>query len=449
MDLEIKKDGTPKYKDVFQRASDFTHAREAKATGMFPYFREIQGVHGNKVICKGKELIMIGSNNYLGLAHDPRVIEASQAATKKYGAGCTGSRFLNGNMSIHEQLERELAVFLKRDAVMLHSTGFFVNLGTLSTLCDAGDYIICDRENHASIIDGCQFSRAKTVPFAHNCIKTLRRRLSHLPEEGGKLIVVDGVYSMSGDIANLPSIVQAAREFGARVYVDEAHALGVLGPNGEGTVAHFGLNKEVDLVMGTFSKSLGSMGGFIAGPEYVIDFLKHTTRCMMFTASLAPAVVGGVLKALELMQAEPERREQLWKNVKKMHEGFRSLGFKIGSTQSPVIPILVGSEVNAFRFSQALFDAGIFTTPAVYPAVKFGQAIVRTSYMATHTDSELNYVLETFRRIAKELGIFEDVAYTGGANSMRSTRYGGYDFKMFNAAGSVEVRTDTGAAVQI
>ncbi len=432
-----------KPQDIFTKAREFTSAAEARATGMFPYFREIEGVEGNKVICEGKPLTMIGSNNYLGLAHDPRVIEASIAATKKFGSGCTGSRFLNGNMSIHEELEEKLAKMLNREAVMLHSTGFFANLGTLATLCDAGDYIICDRENHASIIDGCSFSRAKTVPFAHNCMKTLRRRLSHLPEEGGKLIVVDGVYSMSGDVANLPGIVEIAKEFGARVYVDEAHSLGVFGPNGEGTVEHFGLNNEIDLVMGTFSKSLGSMGGFVAGPDYVIDFLKHTTRCMMFTASLAPAVVGGVLKALELMQSEPERRTQLWKNVKKMHEGFRSLGFEIGSTESPVVPILVGSEVKAFQFTQALLEAGIFTTPAVYPAVKFGQAIVRTSYMATHTESELDYVLDTFKRIAKQLGIFQDVAYTGGENP-KVKRYGGYDFKMFNAQGPVEVRTGAG-----
>ncbi|MCB0403813.1 MAG: aminotransferase class I/II-fold pyridoxal phosphate-dependent enzyme [Bdellovibrionales bacterium] len=426
-------------RDIFTKCREFQYAQQAKASGCYPYFRPIEGLQGNKVVYDGRPMIMIGSNNYLGLAHDPRVIEASQQAISQFGVGCTGSRFLNGNSVIHEKLEDELAALLQKEAVLLHSTGFFANLGTLNTLCTEGDWILCDRENHASIIEGCQSSSAKTLPFAHNCIKTLRRRLQRVPEGDAKMIIMDGVYSMSGDIARLPEIVGVAKEMGAQTYVDEAHALGVLGPRGEGTVAHFGLQKDVDLIMGTFSKSLGSMGGFIAGPKDVIDFLRHTTRCMIFTASLAPAIVGAVRKSLELMLNEPERREQLWKNTRKMHAGFKSLGFNIGTTQTPVVPILIGSETKAFLFAHKLLEAGIFVTPAVYPAVKFGQAIVRTSYTATHTEDELDYVLETFARLGKELGIFEDAAYIGTTNS-RGKPYSGYDFSLYQQESAKTVR---------
>lgn len=245
-------------------------------------------------------------------------------------------------------------------------------------------------------MDGCKMSRAKTVRYAHNSGEALKRRLDHLPPEAGKLVIVDGVFSMSGDIVNLAEVTRVAREHGARLYVDEAHALGVLGHAGEGTAHHFGLNDQVDILMGTFSKSLGSMGGFIAGPKYVIDYLKHKARCFIFTASLAPAVAGGVLRALQILRQEPERIGRLWKNTRKMHAGFKSIGLNIGTTQTPIVPILIGSEMKAFLFSQKLFEAGIFTTPAVYPAVRYGEAIVRTSYMATHSDEELDYVLETF-----------------------------------------------------
>ena len=278
---------------------------------------------------------MIGSNNYLGLAQDERVIEAACEATRKYGSGCTGSRLFNGTLKLHTQLEEALAEFLQREAVLLFSTGFFANQGALSSLTEEGDVILCDRENHASIIDGCQFSPAKLVPYRHNSAVSLRNRIKRQPEEAGKLIVMDGVFSMSGDIADLPPQLEIAKEFGARVYVDEAHSLGVLGPQGRGTVHEFGVNEDVDIVMGTFSKSLGSMGGFIAGDGQMIEYLKHRARCFIFTASLAPAVAGGVLKALEIMQQEPQRIEQLWRNTRKMHEGFKHLGFQIGSTETP------------------------------------------------------------------------------------------------------------------
>lgn len=426
------------HKDIFQKCATFEEANRVRALGVYPYFRSIEETRGNEVVCHGKNLVMIGSNNYLGLAQDPRVIEAACEAARKYGSGCTGSRFLNGNIKLHEELEAELADFLQKEAVLLFSTGFFVNQGALATLLEDGDAILCDRENHASILDGCKQSAAKTIPFAHNSAEALRRRLERLPETAGKILIVDGVFSMSGDIVDLPAMTKVAKEYGCRVYVDEAHALGVLGPKGEGTVHHFGMNPDVDLVMGTFSKSLGSMGGFIAGPEYVIDYLRHKARCFMFTASLAPAVAGGVLKALQVLRKEPELMDSLWTNTRKMHEGFKSLGFRIGTTQTPIVPILIGSEIKAFQFAQKLFEEGIFATPAVFPAVRYGEAIIRTSYMATHTDSELNYVLETFARLGKELGVFEEAAYTG------STKKNGYDFSSPATQTAEALRTDSG-----
>lgn len=426
--------------DIFMKCHELTEPTKLKAQGLYPYFRTIEAAYGNQVVCGGRRMIMIGSNNYLGLAQDERVIDAAELAARKYGSGCTGSRILNGNLCLHEQLEDELASFLQREAVLLFSTGFFANIGALQALLAEGDFILCDRENHASIIDGCRMSKAKTVPFAHNSAEALRRHLKHLPPDSGKLLVMDGVFSMSGDIVDLPALAEVAREYGVRLYIDEAHALGVLGKNGEGTAHHFGMNNDVDLVMGTFSKSLGSMGGFVAGPKYVIEYLKHKARCFIFTASLAPAVAGGVLKALQILREEPQRIDQLWKNVRKMHNGFRSIGLNVRAS-TPIVPILIGSEAKAFLFSQKLYDAGIFTTPAIYPAVRYGQAIVRTSYMSTHTDEELNYVLKTCERVARELAIFEDVAYTGGE---RRGLVSGYDFGVLGQEVSQAVRGGSG-----
>jgi len=423
-------------RDLYQKCREYRDSDDARAQGFYPYFRCIDETHGNYVICEGERKIMIGSNNYLGLAQDERVIEAACDATRKFGAGCTGSRLLNGTIKLHTQLEEALAEFLQRDAVLLFSTGFFANQGALAALTEEGDVILCDRENHASIIDGCQFAPAKLVPYRHNSAVSLRNRLKRQPEEAGKLVVMDGVFSMSGDIADLPPQLEAAKEFGARTYVDEAHSLGVLGPKGRGTVHHFGLNDEVDIVMGTFSKSLGSMGGFIAGDAQMIEYLKHRARCFIFTASLAPAVAGGVLKALEIMQQEPERIEQLWRNTHKMHEGFKRIGFKIGSTQTPIVPILIGSEAKAFIFTQRLYEEGVFATPAIYPAVRYGEAIVRTSYMATHTDEDLDRVLEIFEKLARELGTFDDPAYS----QMGRRKANVFDFRLPDSEGEETVR---------
>jgi len=431
-------------RDLFQKCREYRDSADARAQGFYPYFRCIDETQGNHVICEGQPKIMIGSNNYLGLAQDERVVEAACEATRKYGAGCTGSRLLNGTIKPHVQLEEALADFLQRERVLLFSTGFFANQGALASLTEDGDVILCDRENHASIIDGCQFAPAKLVPYRHNSAISLRNRLKRQSEEAGKLVVMDGVFSMSGDIADLPPQLEAAREFGARVYVDEAHSLGVLGPQGRGTVHHFGLNDEVDIVMGTFSKSLGSMGGFIAGDAQMIEFLQHRARCFIFTASLAPAVVGGVLKALELMQAEPERIEQLWRNTRKMHEGFKRIGFKIGTSQTPIVPILIGSEAKAFQFTQRLYEEGVFATPAIYPAVRYGEAIVRTSYMATHTDEDLDRVLEIFEKLARELGTFDDPVYA--QNSRRKANV--FDFRLHDSEGEDTVREASGTAAR-
>jgi len=430
-------------RDLYQKCREYRDSSDARAQGFYPYLRCIEEPHGNYVICEGKPKIMIGSNNYLGLAQDPRVIEAACDATRRYGAGCTGSRLLNGTIKLHVQLEEALADFLQRDSVVLFSTGFFANQGALASLTEEGDAILCDRENHASIIDGCQFAAAKLVPYRHNSPASLRNRLKRLPAEAGRLVVMDGVFSMSGDIADLPPLLKVAKENQARIYVDEAHSLGVLGPQGRGSVHHFGVNDEVDIVMGTFSKSLGSMGGFIAGDAQMIEFLKHRARCFIFTAALAPAVAGGVLKALEIMREEPERIELLWRNTRKMHEGFKRIGFKIGTTQTPIVPILIGSEAKSFIFTQRLFEEGIFATPAIYPAVRYGEAIVRTSFMATHTDSDLDRVLEIFEKLARELGTFDDPAYLNPGR-----RKNVFDFRLSDAEVVENVRAGGGEPAQ-
>jgi len=431
-------------RDLYQKCREYRDSADARAQGFYPYFRCIDETHGNYVVCEGERKIMIGSNNYLGLAQDERVIEAACDATRKYGAGCTGSRLLNGTIKLHTQLEEALGEFLQREAVLLFSTGFFANQGALASLTEEGDVILCDRENHASIIDGCNFAPAKLVPYRHNSAVSLRNRLKRQSPESGKLVVMDGVFSMSGDIADLPPQLEAAKEFGARVYVDEAHSLGVIGPKGRGTVHHFGLNDDVDIIMGTFSKSLGSMGGFIAGDAQMIEYLKHRARCFIFTASLAPAVAGGVLKALEIMQQEPERVELLWRNTRKMHEGFKNIGFKIGTTETPIVPILIGSEARAFQFTQRLYEEGIFATPAIYPAVRYGEAIVRTSYMATHTEEDLDQVLEIFAKLARELGTFEDPAYAEQGKRKANV----FDFRLQDPEGEETLREAAGVAAR-
>jgi 8-amino-7-oxononanoate synthase len=404
--------------DLFAKCAAYDEPERAQALGIYPFFRPIEEMDGAEVLCEGKRVLMAGSNNYLGLANDPRVVEASVEASRKYGLGCTGSRFLSGNLVIHEQLEEALADYIGKDSALLFSTGYFANQGALTCLFEDGDYILCDKENHASIIDGCRMSPAKIIPFSHNSPESLRRRLSRLPQDAGKMVVIDGVFSMSGDIARLPELMAVAEEFGAKFYVDEAHALGVMGPDGKGSAHALGVADRADLMMGTFSKSFGCMGGFLAGDKDVIKYIRHKARCFIFTASPTPAVAGGVLKALEIMQAEPWRMEKLWENTYRMHAGFRERGFHIGTTETPIVPILIGDEQKAFFFAQRLFDSGIFATPAIYPAVRRGQAIIRTSYMATHTPQQLDKVLDAFTSIARELNIFEDDAHQRAAGEI-------------------------------
>ncbi len=392
--------------DIFDKCHHFTRAREAVKEGWYPYFRPIQSGPGTRVKVDGREMIMIGSNNYMGLTGHPKVVEASVAATKKYGTGCTGSRFLNGTLDIHLELEERLARFVGKEAALCFSTGFQANLGAISALVGKDDIVFVDRENHASIVDGYRLSFGKVVKYRHNDFADLERVLQlHADEDVGKMIVTDGVFSMEGTIAHIPQIVELARKYGARVYVDDAHALGVLGKRGGGSIEYWNMPDDIDLVMGTFSKSLASLGGFVAGDAVVIDYIKHHARSLIFSASMPPGAVAAVIAALEIIESEPERIERLWKNTQKMKEGFDSLGFNTGESNTPIIPIVVGEDDDCFTFWKALFDNGIFVNPAIPPAVPPHQAILRTSYMATHSDDELEYVLEMFKKIGKQLGV--------------------------------------------
>jgi 8-amino-7-oxononanoate synthase len=376
------------------------------ALGVYPYFRVITSAPGTIVTVDGQELIMIGSNNYLGLTDHPKVIEAGAEACRRYGSGCTGSRFLNGTLDLHVELEERLAAFMKRPATLVFSTGFQTNLGTISCIVGRTDTVFADRSNHASLFDGCRLSYGRTVKFQHNDMADLARVLeSNNSNGGGKLIAVDGIFSMEGDIIDLPELVRLAKEHGARILVDDAHSIGVFGAGGRGTAEHYGLIDDVDMTMGTFSKSFASLGGFIAAEEEVIHYIKHFSRELIFSASMPPAAVASCLAALDIIESEPERRERLWEITHRMHREFRALGFDIGETQSPIIPIVIGEDLDAFRFWRELTDRGIFANPAISPAVPKGRALMRTSYTATHTDEQLDYVLETFEKVGKKLGV--------------------------------------------
>lgn len=397
-----KKYFTDKYKDVFAKAYQFTRAKTAKAFGYYPYYLDIRDSEGSSVVIGDKKVIMLGSNNYLGLTHHPEVIEAGVQALKKYGSGLTGSRLLNGNFYLHEQLEEKLAKFVGKEKALVFANGFSVNQGVISTITDETDVIFSDAMNHASIVDGARFSKARVRVFAHNNMDELATQLNSVSKESGRLIVSDGIFSMEGDIARLPRMVSLARQYGARIMVDDAHSLGVLGPNGEGTAAHFNLTDKVDLIMGTFSKSLAGIGGFIAGEEPVIDYLKHNTRTMIFTAGLPPSNTASVLKALEIIIREPERRQQLWENANYMKKELKLLGFDIGNSSTPVIPIIIGSDMKTFAVWRELLDAGVYTNPVISPAVPVGRSLLRTSYMATHSREQLDFCLLKFAEIGKK-----------------------------------------------
>lgn len=387
--------------DLFQKCYDFTRAMELQEEGWYPYFKPIESGPGAEVWIDGRQLIMIGSNNYLGLTQDKRIKEAAIRAVEKYGSGCTGSRFLNGTLPLHVELEEKLAKYMNKEGALVFSTGFQTNLGTLSTVVGKDDIIFADRNNHASIVDGCRLSFGRVVKFKHNDMRDLERLLK-ASKERGKLIVADGVFSMEGNLINLPDLTELAQTYDARIMVDEAHSIGVFGENGRGTVEHFGLEDRVDIVMGTFSKSFASLGGFIASNARVIDYVQHHSRALIFSASMPPAAVASVIAALEIIENEPERREQLWKNVKKMKSAFDELGFNTCSSASPIIPIVIGEMMDTFVFWKKLFDSGVYANPAIPPAVPQGKSLIRTSYMATHTEEELNKVLDVFEKLGRE-----------------------------------------------
>jgi 8-amino-7-oxononanoate synthase len=397
-----KKYFTDKYQDVFAKAYKFTRAKTAKAFGYYPYYLNIRETEGTDVLIGDKKAVMLGSNNYLGLTHHPEVIEAGVQALKKYSAGLTGSRLLNGNIYLHEQLEENLAKFVGKEKALVFSTGFGVNLGVISTITNDKDVIFSDEMNHASIVDGARFSKASIQVFGHNNMSQLENKLITAPNEYGRLIVSDGIFSMEGDIVKLPELVALANKYGARIMIDDAHSLGVLGPKGEGTAAHFNLTDKVELNMGTFSKSLAGIGGFIAGEEPVIDYLKHNTRTIIFTAGLPPSNTAAVLKALEIIIREPERRARLWDNANYMKKELSLLGFDIGNSSTPVIPVIIGNEMKTFAVWRDLLDAGVYTNPVISPAVPPERSLLRTSYMATHTREQLDFCLTQFAKIGNK-----------------------------------------------
>ncbi len=396
------------YPDLFEKCVNFTAADDVKAMGIYPYFHPMQSAPGDEVLVDGHKCIMVGSNNYLGLVNHPKVKEAAAEAARKYGSGCTGSRFLNGTLDLHLELERRLAKFMKREAALVFSTGFQTNLGVISSLVSKNDAIIIDRQVHACIVDGARLSYGKTYKFAHNDMADFERVITNvrnLTSRGGILVVVDGVFSMEGDIIKLKELVEIAERFDARVLVDDAHSVGVLGKTGAGTAEHFDIVDRVALTMGTFSKSFASLGGFVVGDKKVINFVQHHARALIFSASIPPSNAAAVLAALDILEAEPERRENLWKNARRMKKEFQSLGFNVGHTETPIVPIVVGEDLDAFAFWKDLFDNGVFTNPVISPAVPPGQAMIRTSYTATHTDALLDQVVEIVAKVGRKRGL--------------------------------------------
>jgi 8-amino-7-oxononanoate synthase len=392
--------------DLFDKCRRYTRAKELMASGEYPYFRPLSANEATRARINGREVIMVGSNNYLGLTHDPRVVEAAHQALVRFGTSCTGSRFLNGTLELHEQLETRIARFLHTEAALVFSTGFQANLGAISALVGKSDVIYCDRENHASIIDGCRLSFGEFKKFKHDDMADLRRMLEQTPASSGKLIIVDGVFSMNGSITNLPAVLELAAEFDARVMVDDAHGLGPLGRTGRGTLEHFGLlddpDREVDLITGTFSKSLASLGGFVAGREEVIHYIKHHARPMIFSASCTPASTAAALAALTILEQEPWRVTRLHEICGRVRKSLQSMGYDTMGSETPIIPVFVGDDLETFRFWRRLDQHGIFANPVVPPATPPGKGLIRTSYMATHEDRDVDAVLEVFALLAAE-----------------------------------------------
>ncbi len=390
---------------LLDKARNFKTANQLRQAGLYPYFRTISSAQDTEVTIEGKRVLMLGSNSYLGLTSHPKIKAAAQAAVEKYGTGCAGSRFLNGTLDIHLELEQALAKLVNKEAVLLYSTGFQVNLGVISALVGKGEYVFGDKSNHASIVEGCLLSQGKFLRFAHKDMAALESRIQKVEPEAGKLIVVDGVFSMEGDVIQLPELCRIAREHGAAVMVDDAHAIGVLGKNGAGTASHFGLTDQVHLIMGTFSKSLASLGGFIGSDAETIDYLKHHSRPLIFSASMSPANAAAVLAALQIMQQEPERIAQLWRNTHRMKQGLSDLGFNLGDSETPILPVYCRDLTLAFKMCKRLHEEGLFVNPVVSPAVAPGNELIRISLMATHTDKQVDFALDKLGKVGKELGL--------------------------------------------
>ena len=390
--------------DIFEKCRNYTQAKDAMAAGFYPYFIPLDENEGTEVEFEGKKLIMCGSNNYLGLTTHPKVKQAALDAINRYGTSCTGSRFLNGTLAMHEQLEHELAEFVGKEEALIFSTGMQVNLGTISTLVTRDDVVVLDKDDHASIVDGARLGFGKIERFRHNDAEHLEKVLQSIPDSQGKLIVVDGVFSMGGDLADLKNIVPIAKKYGARVMVDDAHGIGVTG-RGRGTAHEFGLTDQVDLIMSTFSKSFASLGGFIAGDEEVIHYVKHTARSLIFSASIPAANAAAALASLDIMRTEPERADRVNAIAERVRKDMRAMGFNVAESVTPIIPVIIGDDPRTFAMWKALFANGVFVNPVISPAVPQGSQLLRTSYMATHTDAQVDRVMETFRAVGKEIGI--------------------------------------------
>jgi len=388
-----------------KKLSKYDAPQQAMKAGIYPYFREIESDQDTVVKINGKDVLMFGSNSYLGLTNHPKIKEAAKKAIDKYGTGCAGSRFLNGTLDIHIELENRLAKLVGKDGALCYSTGFQVNLGVVSVLAGRNDYILLDELDHASIIEGSRLSFSKVLKFAHNDMKALEAKLKKCEPDSIKVIVVDGIFSMEGDIIKLPEVVKLAAKYDATVMVDDAHSIGVLGKNGSGTADHFGLTKKVDLIMGTFSKSLASLGGFIAADKEVINFIKHNSRSLIFSASMTPASAASVLAALDIMESEPERIKHLWDVTHYAQELFTKAGFNTGKSESPIIPLFIRDDIKALKLTQILLGEGVFVNPVVSPAVPKEDSLIRFSLMATHTMKQVDEAAEKISRVAKKLAI--------------------------------------------
>lgn len=394
--------------DIFKKCYEFTRADEVKAKGVYPYFRPIEENEGPVVSIEGRKVIMAGSNNYLGLTAHPRVKEAAIKAIEKYGTGCSGSRYLTGTIDLHVELEKRLAKFLKKEAVLLFSTGYQTAQGIIPTLVNRGDYVISDKDNHASIVAGNLMARGATAEllrYKHNDTDDLERVLNKVPEDAGKLIVSDGVFSTGGEIVDLPKIVELAKKYNSRVLVDDAHAVGVIGEGGRGTASEFNLTDEVDLTMGTFSKTFASLGGFVAGDAKVIDYIKHHAPALIFSASPTPASVASAMAALDILEEEPERVTRLIRNADKVRQGLKDEGFNVLEGRTAIVPVIVGDDDIAFKMWRMLYDDNIFVNVFISPGVPPGRQMMRTSYMSTHEDEHLDYIVDTFKKVGKNLGI--------------------------------------------